>query len=557
MPQEKPQGAAGSDSAEELLARASHHHRAGNVGVAEGLYAQAIKRWPGAPEPRRRLGRLYLDGRRIGEAVEFLAAAAAMAPANAVYLAELGQAYAVAGRLTEAADAFRRALALRSDLGGVHFQLGNLQLRLGQPEAAVASYRRAIAVDPGVPQSHINLGITLQEMRAYEAALEALRQAVALAPRAYEAHYNLGVTLAAQRRDTEAIAAYRAALALNPRSAAACLNLGSLLQVEEKLDEAVALYERAVALAPGLAQAHVNLGTALHARGDAAGGAAAMRRALALAGDNPQIEANLAQMLRQIGDAAGAEAAFRRALAKDPAHAFAKAHFSIFLQQVGRREEARTLLDYPRLLRTRRLGKVEGWPSLAALNGELARYIYGHPTLMPDPPGKAIRQGRQTLEIFTGGAAPIAALQHFLETSVADYIATALSAPSGPYRVPAPPRWRLEGWAVILRSSGYQLAHFHQGSLVSGVYYVQVPRTVAASRGAEAGFIKFGEPVAGAVDADTPAPLLTAAVKPEEGLLVLFPSSFWHRVVAFEGEEDRICIAFDVVPAGAAPQRPG
>ena len=553
MAQEKSKSATGPDSAEEVLARASHHHRAGNIGVAEGLYAQAIRRWPGAPEARRRLGRLYLDARRIGEAVELLAAAAAMAPANAIYLAELGQAYAAAGRLTEAMDAFRRALALRPDLGGVHFQLGNLQRLLGAPEAAIASYRRAIALDPGVPHPHINLGITLQEMMAYEAALEALRQAVAVAPRSYEAHYNLGVTLAAQRRNSEAIAAYRAALALNPRAAAICLNLGSLLQVEQQLDEAIALYQRAVALAPDLAQAHVNLGTALHARGDAAGGAAAMRRALVLDGGNPQIEANLAQMLRQTGDVAGAEAAFRRALALDPAHAFAKAHFSIFLQRIGRREEARTLLDYPKLLRTRRLGQVEGWPSPAAFNAELARHIYGHPTLMPDPPGKAIRQGRQTLEILTDGAPPIAALRRFFEAAVAEYIETALSASPGGYRVPAPLRWRLEGWAVILRSSGHQLAHFHPGSLVSGVYYVQVPQTVAASSGSEAGCIKFGEPVAGAVDADMPEPLLTAHVRPEEGLLVLFPSSFWHRVVAFDGEKDRICIAFDVVPAGEGP----
>jgi len=236
----------------------------------------------------------------------------------------------------------------------------------------------------------------------------------------------------------------------------------------------------------------------------------------------------------------------------DPAHTFAKGHFSILLQQTGRREEARALLDYPRLLRTRRIGQVEGWPSRAAFNADLARHIYGHPTLMPDPPGKAIRQGRQTLELLTGDAPEIAALQRFLEASVADYIETALASP-------ASPSFRLEGWAVILRSSGYQLAHFHPGSLVSGVYYVQVPETVAASRGAEAGFIKFGEPVAGTIDTDMPEPLLTAAIRPEEGLLVLFPAFFWHRVIAFEGEKDRICIAFDVVPAavpaGEGPER--
>lgn len=543
-------GPSAPEEAGAWLARADLQHRAGRLGLAQQLYAQAVQRWPGLPEPHRRLGKLYLDSGRIGEAVEHLALAALLAPANAVFLAELGMAYLRADRLTEAADAFRRALQLRPDLGAVHFQLGNLQRRLGAPEAAASSYRRAVALSPSVVHPYINLGITLQEMMDYEGAVTVLRQAVAVAPRSFEAHYNLGVTLALQRRDGEAMAAYRAALALDPRAAAACLNLGSLLQVAGQLDEAAALYERAVAAAPHLVQAHINLGTALHARGDAAGGAAAMRRALALDGRNPQIAANLAQMLRAAGDAAGAEAAFRQALALDPAHAFAKAHFSIFLQEIGKREEAGALLDYGRLLRRQSLSP-EGWPSLVAFNAALARHIYDDPTLMPDPPGKAIRSGRQTLEILNGEAPAVASLRAFVEASVADYIATALAAPGLPFAAPAPAAWRIEAWAVVLRSEGYQLAHFHPGALVSGVYYVQVPATVAAEQVAEAGFIAFGEPAPETRQGEPPEPLLTTSVKPEEGVLILFPSSFWHRVVAFEGAEDRICIAFDVVPLAA------
>ena len=37
-------------------------------------------------------------------------------------------------------------------------------------------------------------------------------------------------------------------------------------------------------------------------------------------------------------------------------------------------------------------------------------------------------------------------------------------------------------------------------------------------------------------------------VKPKEGLLVLFPSYFYHRTIPFEGDEERVSIAFDFVP---------
>ena len=40
----------------------------------------------------------------------------------------------------------------------------------------------------------------------------------------------------------------------------------------------------------------------------------------------------------------------------------------------------------------------------------------------------------------------------------------------------------------------------------------------------------------------------TYKVRPEEGLLVLFPSYFYHRTIPFDDPGTRISIAFDVVP---------
>ncbi len=37
------------------------------------------------------------------------------------------------------------------------------------------------------------------------------------------------------------------------------------------------------------------------------------------------------------------------------------------------------------------------------------------------------------------------------------------------------------------------------------------------------------------------------AFRPEEGLMMAFPSYFYHRTVPFEAAETRISIAFDVL----------
>jgi hypothetical protein len=40
----------------------------------------------------------------------------------------------------------------------------------------------------------------------------------------------------------------------------------------------------------------------------------------------------------------------------------------------------------------------------------------------------------------------------------------------------------------------------------------------------------------------------TAAIMPNVGDIVLFPSSLFHRTIPFNANEERICIAFDLKP---------
>ena len=98
--------------------------------------------------------------------------------------------------------------------------------------------------------------------------------------------------------------------------------------------------------------------------------------------------------------------------------------------------------------------------------------------------------------------------------------------------------------AVVLRSGGYQDAHMHPAGYVSGVYYVQVPSEVAAG-GGEAGCLYFTDRERPAAEAQRHA---VRVIRPQAGLVLLFPSYFWHGVMPFEGGRDRICVAFDVIP---------
>jgi uncharacterized protein (TIGR02466 family) len=90
----------------------------------------------------------------------------------------------------------------------------------------------------------------------------------------------------------------------------------------------------------------------------------------------------------------------------------------------------------------------------------------------------------------------------------------------------------------VLDSGGYQDPHNHPSGVLSGVYYVQVPGT------GEAGAIEFGRP---APKFSAPSIPKLKVIRPQAGLVVLFPSFYWHRTIPFESDSKRISIAFDLI----------
>ena len=117
--------------------------------------------------------------------------------------------------------------------------------------------------------------------------------------------------------------------------------------------------------------------------------------------------------------------------------------------------------------------------------------------------------------------------------------------PAHPFAAQRPARWRLSAWAVVMEGQGYQAPHIHPQAWLSGVYYASVPPDMAASDTEQAGWIEFGEPLP---DYRFTAKPELRLIRPEEGLMLLFPSYFFHRTLPFSAGGTRISIAFDVVP---------
>ena len=96
-----------------------------------------------------------------------------------------------------------------------------------------------------------------------------------------------------------------------------------------------------------------------------------------------------------------------------------------------------------------------------------------------------------------------------------------------------------------MEAQGHQIAHIHPAAWLSGVYYPRLPDAVRDDDSDHAGWVEFGRPPN---DFHCSAEQPFKLVCPKEGLMILFPSYFYHGTVPFQAESPCFSIAFDVLP---------
>ncbi len=111
------------------------------------------------------------------------------------------------------------------------------------------------------------------------------------------------------------------------------------------------------------------------------------------------------------------------------------------------------------------------------------------------------------------------------------------------------------GWATICRAGAYHAPHSHPDSAWSGVYYVD-PGTDSRDQPLS-GVLEFLDPRAGVEAVTAPGDLYgdPFRVRPQAGLLVLFPSWLFHWVHPYTGQTPRIAVSFNATGLPVAEVR--
>jgi tetratricopeptide (TPR) repeat protein len=516
----------------------------GRSAEAVPLLQRAVQGSPPYPRAALLLVRHSLDAGQPALALDVAAPWCNSGKADEELSALHVAAYAALGRQGEAVATYRRLAALAPDNPIVAHTLAVALNAANQPEEGERVVRQTLSrtrPTAALQHTHARSLITLER---FDQAELALRECVRLEPRLAEAHNSLaqliwmrtGNIVEATRVLDQVLEKYRHDDALWATKAALLQGAGN------SRDAYACLAERAARpQAPPMLLIRAGL-AALEF--DPVAALSLAEQAMRAQPNNPTARKLLCGAYLGVGEAARAMAECATLLEATPDDQYLIAMHTTALRLLkDARYEA--MCDYDKMVLSQFLETPPGWSDLTSFLTEVASHLnalhnpHGHRLLY-----QSLRHGTETTQdlsrsqdpviqaLFQAFAAPIARYR--------DYIGQGGDALRRRNRGAS----RYNGsWSVRLHSTGFHTSHVHPRGWISSACYIQLPDSMRAGHTRE-GVLSFGAP--GMLT--TPTLDAELSVRPELGLLVLFPSYFWHGTLPFHSEQPRLTVAFDVVP---------
>jgi tetratricopeptide (TPR) repeat protein len=493
----------------------------------------------------RQMTLLLTDMGRAADALKIIAPLVAGAPTtdHGLLNAHAGALKGV-GRLDEALAVYRRAVEAAPTSGVAEHNVAALLGDMGRNTEAVAAAQRAFAKGVEAPETRVVQARALIAIGQFDEAETTLRTAVSQRPLYIDAQRDLAQLVWMRTEDkVQATAAIDEAIGRQPGAAPLHQLKAKVLTFAGDIGGADAILRDAVRDHPEDANLLLSAAQAATAAGDPLRGLQNTERALVVAGQrDPYIETFVCEALLALGKAEEAAK-----LAEDLSTHFPNAQHPLAYLATARRMlgDGRylNLFDYEAFVRPAIIDTPVGWDTLEAYLADLAAALNAEHRLKTHPLDQSLRMGSQLSNALQFDYPAIKAFPQAVDGPIRAYMA-ALGRGTDPLRARNTGNYGFQGlWSVKLRSGGGRhVDHIHPEGWLSSACYIELPKAVADE--SRQGWIKFGEP--GVPTLPTLGP--EHYVKPEPGLLVLFPSYMWHGTVPFEGDDSRLTIAFDVIP---------
>ncbi|MBL4619912.1 MAG: tetratricopeptide repeat protein [Marinicaulis sp.] len=417
----------------------------------------------------------------------------------------------------------------------------------GRNKEAVEIMRKAFSIGLNAPESWLVFGRVLAGNRDLEEAEAALMHLVRMQPTDHEAHRELAQLIWMKTGDRDkALVVLNAAIEANPGASNLHIARAQVYGQTGSHDTEYAIVKEAARLSNGDPMMEWSVCSAALAAKHYDAALEYGRRAATAAPNENGVVSSYCMALLGVGDAEGAAQVAETLRQRAPLN-----QLFIALQATAWRllkdERYHQLFDYDAFVMRSELTTPKGWKSLEKYLDDLIEGLDQAHSFKTHPFSQSVKHGSQISSI---NGSDIPALRAYIEAvsgPVQRYV-DKLGPGDDPVRSRNIGGFRIfSTWSISLPPKGFHINHVHPEGWISSACHLRLAKEDPGNE--KGGWLKFGEPGVATLPVLEPEMF----VKPEAGVMAVFPSYMWHGTVSFESTgAPRLTAPVDIVPAAPA-----
>jgi len=547
----------------------------GQLRLCEEALKKSLKLSPKFIPALMNLAQLYKYKNQVDLAIDTYISILDISSIDTAVLFNLGVLLNKINKYVEAEIHLKKALTLNNKDINIKIALGQSYLNQDKLELAIQLFDQVLLHSNNNLAALNNKGIALRKLCRWQEAINTLQLGLTIAPKQIELIKNLASCYTLTGDLSKSKLLYKKALNLSPLDLDAHHWLNQLLW-EQKDPEFLDSYKQAINSTNNANQLMLSLGHKLYLSGEHKEAKEILQKALQIDNNHVPTLIKLGVVLRELEEFELSQQYLSKAISLDNSY-LAQEELGISYLCLNQPKEAIKIFDllinhsphlqgclaykttalkllnsaeydylcnYEHVLVTQ-IAPPKGYLTIEDFNKDLVLTLRDYHFGKTNPLDQSLVTGSQTSEKLFDYHVPIfqqlrqsfsAQVLDFLDKLPKDAKHPFLSLNTGDYT-------ESDTWSVILKNAGFHKNHHHPAGWCSGSYYAKVP-SIVTNLQEKQGWIKFGQPGFKMIN----QPKADKIIKPKEGMLLRFPSYFWHGTIPFKSHQERITVSGDIVP---------
>ncbi|WP_440922257.1 2OG-Fe(II) oxygenase family protein [Candidatus Pelagibacter sp.] len=435
-------------------------------------------------------------------------------------------------------------------------------------QKAKECYEKVVEIDPNSTDAYYNLGLIFKELKEYQKAKSCYEKADNIQPNNTIIQTNLGIIFNDLGENQKAKDCYEKAIKINPDNGKAHYNLGAIYKDSGELQKAKICFRKAIEINPNEQEAHNSLGVIFQELGEYQKAKDCYEKAIEIKPNYGDVYYNLGQLLHERGEYHLAENYFKKAIQIKPSDI--RASNSLLTNLYKMNNQSILFEELDSIINEGKMNAVIGSicsrsevkygvkkenpfcnnPLDYVLKKDLNQkydfknvFVKCVNNILKDDSisnrvQKLITNGYQTAgNLFANRDFDTNEIQKIIKIEIEKYRLYFKDSEEG-FIKNWPTNYYLNGWLISMKKGGKLSAHMHDLGWLSGSIYINVPKKSD---------LESGNLVV-CIDENENKNENKKSIDVVTGSLCLFPSSLLHYTIPFESEENRIVLAFDMIP---------